>query len=79
MNLTDLHIRTGTAFYTKDSGHQLYRAGGVWRIAHGLTAPNFLWYTAEGGGDTPPVTGWKVCSADRGRGVGPAPTLRPGR
>lgn len=79
LNLTDLHTRTGTAFYTKDSGHQLYRAGGVWRIAHGLTAPNFLWYTAEGGGDTPPVTGWKVCSADRGRGVGPAPTLRPGR
>lgn len=36
---------TTRASHTEDPGHKIHRSGGVWRIAHGLTAPNFLWYT----------------------------------
>lgn len=63
----------GTAFYTKDGSHQMYRTGGVWRIANGLHQPDYLWYTAAGSGQaSPPTTGWKVA----GKGVAPAPTAR---
>lgn len=68
------HRDPGTAFYTKDSGHQLYRSGGVWRIAHGLAAPNFLWYTSTNtGGTSPPVSGWRTEPSYKG--VAPLPRL----
>ena len=67
-----IHRDPGTAFYTKD-GHQIYRSGGVWRIAHGLASPDFLWYTSTTeGGTSPPSSGWKAA----GKGVAPAPTLK---
>ena len=69
------HRDPGTAFYTKDSGHQIYRSGGVWRIAHGLMLPNFLWYTSTEDGDTPPSGNWTIVGSG-GKGVEPAPTLR---
>jgi hypothetical protein len=70
------HRDHGTAFYTKDSGHQIYRSGGVWRIAHGLAPPDFLWYTARAGGRGPPIAGWQAAGPGRpGKGMAPAPTL----
>ena len=70
------HRDYGTAFYTKDSAHQLYRANGVWRIAHGLATPNFLWYTSAEGGMSPPVSGWQTKASYKG--VAPLPRLTNG-
>jgi hypothetical protein len=71
------HRDRGTAFYSKSSGgHQIYRSGGVWRIAHGLKVPNFLWYTSSvTGGISPPSNGWEVA----GKGMTPTPTVKVGK
>ncbi len=67
---TGINSQYGTAEYVRDSDPSNYRIGfnlGFW-IIHG---PSSLWlYTAEGGGTTPPASGWTTDN-----GAPPAPTL----
>jgi len=67
---TGINSQYGTAEYVRDSDPNNYRIGfnlGFW-IIHG---PSSLWlYTAEGGGVTPPTSGWSALN-----GTPPAPTL----
>lgn len=65
------HRDPGVPFYTKDSGHQLYRLDGIWRIAHG-SDPLKLYYTSNSSASPqslPPTHGWVVARD----GVAPPP------
>lgn len=61
------HRDAGTAFYTKDEAHQIYRLNGIWHIAHSAAT---VFYRAEGGA-APPLIGWVSSS-----GANPPPTLK---
>ena len=61
------HRDAGTAFYTKDEAHQIYRLNGIWHIAHSAVT---VFYKAEGGA-APPLNGWVPSS-----GAKPPPTLK---
>ena len=65
----------GAPVYSKDAGHQIYRYGGTWHVAHlGVVVfydpPASSYWAAE-----PPLTGWRQFP-NRTAAL-PAPTLSP--
>eukprot|EP00040_Diaphanoeca_grandis_P038509 m.256673 g.256673 ORF g.256673 m.256673 type:complete len:686 (+) comp34577_c0_seq1:52-2109(+) len=60
----------GAGFYTKDSSHQIYRIGCVWRIAY-TGVGVYYEHTQVSSSDIPPTSGWAANSL----GKSPAPTI----